>query len=144
MKKERPYQYVGVNSTLSFILTSIKQFKFYVIGIFVTSTIWSIDVSLGPYLLKIMVDRAENIDHSGVLPALSEPVLLYILLLIVVLVASRLDDFIWLKLRPNLQKYTGIKLMKRMMSHSADLYQNHFAGSLVNKINDVMLILLFI
>ncbi|MBM3467218.1 MAG: hypothetical protein FJX70_05240 [Alphaproteobacteria bacterium] len=73
-----------------------------------------------------MVDRAENIDHSGVLPALSEPVLLYILLLIVVLVASRLDDFIWLKLKPNLQKYTGIKLMKRMMSYSADLYQNHF------------------
>ena len=116
MKKERPYQYVGVNSTLSFILTSIKQFKFYVIGIFVTSTIWSIDVSLGPYLLKIMVDRTENIDHRGVLLALSEPVILYIILLIVVLVASRLDDFIWLKLRPNLQKYTGIKLMKRMMT----------------------------
>ena len=138
MKKERTYQYVGVNSTLSFILTSIKQFKFYVIGLFVTSTIWSIDVSLGPYLLKIMVDRTENIDHRGVLLALSEPVILYIILLIVVLVASRLDDFIWLKLRPNLQKYTGIKLMKRMMSHSADLYQNHFAGSLVNKINDVI------
>lgn len=138
MKKEHTYQYVGVNSTLSFILAAFKNFKFYVIWLFVTSTIWSIDVSLGPYLLKIMVDRAENIVHSSVLPVLGEPVLLYILLLIIVFIASRLDDFIWLKLKPNLQKYIGIKLMKRMMNHSADLYQNHFAGSLVNKINDVI------
>lgn len=138
MKKEHTYQYVGVNSTLSFILAAFKNFKFYVIWLFVTSTIWSIDVSLGPYLLKIMVDRAENIVHSGVLPVLGTPVLFYILLLIIVFIASRLDDFIWLKLKPNLQKYIGIKLMKRMMNHSADLYQNHFAGSLVNKINDVI------
>jgi ATP-binding cassette subfamily B protein len=126
MKKEHTYQYVGVNSTLSFILAAFKNFKFYVIWLFVTSRIWSIDVSLGPYLLKIMVDRAENIVHSSVLPVLGEPVLLYILLLIIVFIASRLDDFIWLKLKPNLQKYIGIKLMKRMMNHSADLYQNHF------------------
>ena len=138
MKKEHTYQYVGVNSTLSFILAAFKNFKFYVIWLFVTSTIWSIDVSLGPYLLKIMVDRADNIDHSSVLPVLGKPVLLYILLLIIVFIASRLDDFIWLKLKPNLQKHIGIKLMKRMMNHSADLYQNHFAGSLVNKINDVI------
>ena len=138
MKKEHTYQYVGVNSTLSFILAAFKNFKFYVIWLFVTSTIWSIDVSLGSYLLKIMVDRAENIVHSGVLPVLGTPVLFYILLLIIVFIASRLDDFIWLKLKPNLQKYIGIKLMKRMMNHSADLYQNHFAGSLVNKINDVI------
>jgi ATP-binding cassette subfamily B protein len=137
MRKGRTYKYVRVNSTLSFILTSIKQFKFYVIGLFVTSTIWSIDVSLGPYLLKIMVDRVEHIDHRDVLPALSGPLLFYILLLIAVFIVSRLDDFIWLKLRPNLQKYIGINLMKRMMSHSAYLYQNHFAVSLVNKINDV-------
>lgn len=121
MKKEHTYQYVGVNSTLSFILTAFENFKFYVIWLFITSTIWSIDISLGPYLLKIMVDRAENIVHSSVLPVLGEPVLLYILLLIIVFIASRLDDFIWLKLKPNLQKYIGIKLMKRMMNHSADL-----------------------
>ncbi len=78
-------------------------------------------MSLAPYLLKIMVDRAKNTDYSSALAALSEPVIFYILLLIVVFVASRLDDFIWLKLKPNLQKYIGIKLMKRMMSHSADL-----------------------
>jgi ATP-binding cassette subfamily B protein len=138
MKKGCIDQYVRVNSTLSFILASIKQFKFYVIWLFVTPIIWSIDISLKSYLLKIMVDRAENTDYSSALAAFSEPVIFYILLLIVVFVASRFDDFIWLKLRPNLQKYIGIKLMKRMMSHSADLYQNHFAGSLVNKINDVI------
>jgi len=138
MRKEGTYQYVGLNSTLLFILKSIKKFKFYTIGLFIIATIRSIDVSLKSYLLKIMVDRVENTDNSITLDALSEPVLLYILLLIALLVALRLDDFIWLKLKPNLQKYIGIKLMKRMMSHSADLYQNHFAGSLVNKINDVI------
>ena len=137
MKKGRTYKYVRVNGTLSFILTSIKKFKSYIIGLFIISTIWSIDLILAPYLLKIIVDSVENIDHKNLLPALREPLLFYILLLIAVFIVSRLDDFIWLKLRPNLPKYIGIKLMKRMMSHSADLYQNHFADSLVNKIDDV-------
>ena len=47
MKKERPYQYVGVNSTLSFILTSIKQFKFYVIGTGVKNeVVWDIGIKI--------------------------------------------------------------------------------------------------
>lgn len=132
------HKYRPSDNTLLFIFKSIKRFKYWVIGMFIVSIVWSIDLSLGPYLLKVMLDRIENVDNSSISSRLLGPVVLYILLSVIVLVASRLGDFFWLKLKPNLQKYVCIKLMNRMMHHSADLYQNYFAGSLVNKINDAI------
>ncbi len=122
----------------SFIFESIKQFKYWVIGILIISIIGAIDLSLRPYILKIMLDKITSTEHSMLFSSLFFPVILYIFVSLNEVIVFRFYDFIWLKLKPNLQKYLGIRLINRMMEHSADLYQNHFAGSLVNKINDVI------
>ena len=108
MKNEHTNKYVRVNNSSAFIIASIARFKFAIIGLLIISIIWSIDLSLKSYLLKIMVDSAEGVKHNRVIDALGQPVLFYVLLLMFIFIVSRVDEFIWLKLKPNLQKYIGI------------------------------------
>jgi ATP-binding cassette subfamily B protein len=129
---------MGSLYNIRFILESINQFKYWVVGLFIIAIIGAIDLSLRPYLLKVMLDKITFSEPNMLFTTLLFPVILYILISIIEVIVFRFYDFFWLKLKPNLQKYIGIKLLNRMMAHSADLYENHFAGSLVNKINDVI------
>ena len=129
---------MGSSYNIRFILESINQYKYWVVGLFIIAIIGAIDLSLRPYLLKVMLDKITVSEPNMLFTTLLFPVILYILISIIEVIIFRFYDFFWLKLKPNLQKYIGIKLLNRMMAHSADLYENHFAGSLVNKINDVI------
>lgn len=62
----------------------------------------------------------------------------YIFFALFMSLGFRFYDFIWLKTNPPLKRHIGQVLMDRMMDHSHELFQNNFAGSLGNKIRDVM------
>jgi ATP-binding cassette subfamily B protein len=50
----------------------------------------------------------------------------------------RIDDYLWLRMNSPLKKYIGDLLMYKMMGQSQSLIQEHFSGTLANKIKDVM------
>lgn len=124
--------------TVNFILQCIKPFKYWIIGQLFVATIWAIDVSLRPYLLKILLNRMPCLDPEQAYTALIWPASLYILLSACMVLVFRVYDFIWLNLNPPLKKHVGLQLIKQMMKHSYHFYQNQFAGNLGNKIKDVM------
>ncbi|MGN6671590.1 MAG: ABC transporter ATP-binding protein [Candidatus Nucleicultricaceae bacterium] len=121
-----------------FVLNCIRPFKSLVLGQFIISLIWSVDVSLRPYLLKVMLDTVPSLTPGTALSKLALPALLYVSMALIIVLMYRLYDYIWLKLNPPLKRHIAKILMQRMMLHSDKLFQDHFAGGLANKIKDVM------
>lgn len=126
------------NSPIAFILSCLRPFKWLIAGQFAVAFIWAIDLSLRPYILKIIFDKIPTLTPATAVQGLSPLFSLYIFMMVLITIVFRCYDYIWLKLNPFLKRHIGDKLMKRMMNHSQMLFQNHFAGSLSNKIKDVM------
>ena len=99
--------------------------------------IWAINMSLRPYLTKIILNIIPTIVPSQAFDILLLPVSLYIATAITVVITFRFYEWILLRFHPVLKKHIGLILMNRMMYHSHSFYQNHFSGSITNKINDV-------
>lgn len=125
-------------SVTKFILTSVKPVRWWVVGQLCVALAWAIELSLNPYLLKMMIDRMSDIPLSDIYAALLTPVLFYMSLALVSSLINRFYDFAWLNINPPLKRHVGTILMDRMMQHAQHLFQDNFAGSLGNKIKDVM------
>ncbi len=105
---------------------------------FLVAIFWAIDMSLRPYLIKLMVDGIIASDPTQVLDNLFFPASLYIGVSFLMVVISGSSDLTWLILNSRLKKHTGTSLMSRLMQHSHHFYQNHLSGNLANKINDII------
>jgi ATP-binding cassette, subfamily B, bacterial len=129
---------VNSKTIFGFILESFKPFRLWIMGLFMIAMIWAVDLSLRPYILKVMLDRISGLTPDNTISKLTGPASLYMSLSLLVVIVFRLNDFIWLNVTPPLKRHIGDTLMKCMMHHSQTLFQNHFAGNLANKIKDVM------
>lgn len=125
-------------SIFTFILECLAPFRLLIAGQFVVGIVWAIDLSLRPYLVKIMLNSIVDLDPSQAFAVLTKPALFYIFMSALVTVIFRFYEYIWLKLNSPLRKSIVLKIMDRMMDHSHHTFQNYFAGSLGNKIKDVM------
>jgi len=125
-------------SIAPFILSVMKPFKWLIAGQFLVAIVWAVDLSLSPYLLKIMIDRMPGLAFAEAYEALLIPAVLYLTMSLFIAIIFRFYDFIWLRINPPLKRHIGLVLMERMMQHSHRLYQDNFAGNLGNKIKDVM------
>lgn len=125
-------------SVSSFILKAAKPFRWLIGGQIFVAIIWAIDISLRPYLIKVILDIIANAPRDNVVHDLSLPCGLYLLVSVIVVIVFAYYDWIAIKLFPGIKKYIGMILMDRMMDHSHQMYQNQFTGGLSNKINDVM------
>ncbi len=125
-------------SVVKFTLSSIKPFRWWVVGQVFVAIVWAIDLSLSPYLLKVMIDRMPGLLLSDAYEALLGPALLYFFMSLLIFGVFRFYDFLWLHINPFLKRHIGFVLMERMTQHAHHLFQDNFSGSLGNKIKDVM------
>jgi len=121
-----------------FMLEIFMPFKFLILGQFTVGIVWAIDLSLRPYILKIIIDKLPTITRTTAVAALSAPVIFYLSMSLLITMTFRVYDVVWLKLNSPLKRHVGDILMKKMMAHTLTTLQNHFAGNLANKIKDVM------
>jgi len=121
-----------------FILNAIKPFFGWISFLFIISITSSIILISTPYLLKVMVDRINSLPKTLIMIELINPASLYIVLCILRVINTAFYDFVWMNLKSKMHNHIGIELNKRMINHTVAFYQNNFSGSLVNKINDVM------
>jgi len=124
-------------NVISFIFSCIRPFKYLLMLQFMVGTVWAVDLSLRPYLIKVILDRISVANPDTVITLLIWPVTIYMSMSVLIVIIFRIYDYLWLKLNPNLRKYIGLKLMNKMIDHSHLLFQEQFTGSLANKISDV-------
>ncbi len=122
----------------SFIMRSIRPFKWLISGQVFVAIVWAIDISLRPYIIKVILNVIADSPRNEVVEKLWAPAGFYLLVSVVIVIVFRYYDWVALKLFPGIKKYVGMALMDRMMDHSHQMYQNQFTGGLSNKISDVM------
>ncbi|MBL0318500.1 MAG: ABC transporter ATP-binding protein [Alphaproteobacteria bacterium] len=125
---------------LPFFLHFIKPYKWYVVGLFSVALSWATHVSLLPYVLKLLIDTvtaySNDLPHLG--RAVMWPVCGYVGLSVMIGITFRFYDYLVMKLLPNIKRDVQQQMLMYLEGHSYTYFQNNFAGSLSNKISDMM------
>lgn len=110
-----------------------------VIGIVGLGLIWAAEISLTPYLMKCIIDRATGHvgDFISLFYALLPFALGYVGITAINSLSFRVREWTLLKLMPALRKDIWSFLYNYAMSHSYHYFQKNFSGSIANKISDV-------
>jgi ATP-binding cassette subfamily B protein len=124
---------------IPFVWSYLRHKKWYLAGFILVSLIWAIEMSLSPYLLKIIIDSVVNYsqDKQKIVSAIFIPALLYVLMTVVINLNFRLYDYINLRLYPYLKSAVDKDMFEYLMHHSHTFFQNTFAGNLTKKIADM-------
>ena len=122
-----------------FIWGYLKKKKLCLFFFLLVAIIWSVEISLSPYLLKIIIDVVSQFssDSDGLLPALLIPVILYISMSLLLNLNFRIYDYASLRLYPRLKADITKDMYSYLIKHSDSFFQNSFSGSLTKKIFDM-------
>src|SRR5689334_19380911 len=110
------------HGTVAFIMTAIRPFRIYIVGMIIVALIWALVLNIQPYIVKMMLNKALNEDLSAIGSQLSFLMGLYLLLDFIYVIAFRFYDWIVMKFRPTIKKHIGMILMDKMMEHSHSFY----------------------
>jgi len=124
--------------TFPYILKMIRPFYWHVAFMFALGVVWSIDVSLRPYLLKVMLNRLELTTPTAVFESLTFLCVAYVAASFVMITMFRLwDQIVQVNMVPAMRRNIINGMFSHLIKHSHSYYQNNFPGSLTNKINDL-------
>lgn len=127
------------NKLLPFIWKYLKNRKKYLVILGLISLVSAAEMSVSPYLLKLIIDKAANHfqNKARLLTEILIPAVLYVIAYIILNLTFRLWDYINLKLHPEMKSAITKELFTHLLSHSNTFFQNNFPGSLTKKISDL-------
>ena len=127
-------------SLKKFFLQLIKPYKWYVAALFFTALYWGVNNALSPYVLKLIIDKvaAYEGDKAQIFTVILPYVTIYIVLWVLIALDMRFLDWVRMRLFPSLRYDVINSMFKYLNQHSHRYFQNNFAGSLANKIMDMM------
>jgi len=126
------------NNLKPFIFNQLKPFRWHMWGLAFIGFLWSLDLSIRPYLVKVMLDRMTHAAPHQVAGQLLTLVIAYISLGFVMSLFFRCWQLIRRSMMPQLKVNINKTLTDRLLEQSYQFYQNNFAGTLSNKISDVI------
>lgn len=100
---------------------------------------WSIDHTLWPYVIMLLIDGITNYtgDKSEMWSVLATPIWMGASLWIGVEVFNRLSGFITAYQMPKFEASIRMEMFDYVQQHSYSYFNDHFAGSIANKIADM-------
>ena len=116
----------------------LQRWKFVII--FILSLFWSLDATLWPYLIRLVVDTLSQFDSHREMAWPHLKMLLGAGLFLWVFVEGgfRLRAYMQAKAFPQLEADIRMEMFSHVQRHSPKYFNEHFAGSLANKINDMV------
>ncbi len=122
----------------SFIWHYLKNEKKYLIGFFLIGLIIAAEISVSPYLLKVMIDKVVEYENAAILlQAILVPAILYVLMNLILNLSFWFLYYLSLRLYPELKASIIKDVLSYLMHHSHAFFQNTFSGSLTKKITDL-------
>ncbi len=129
---------VNAKEALFYIYKMVRPFYWSFAVMLLVALAWAIDLSLRPYLLKVILDRLTHSPSHEAFRYVAYPLLTYFFLLFFHTSMFRLYNyFIEIKMIPSLHKKITNSIFSYVIEHDHYYYQNNFSGSLANKINDL-------
>lgn len=122
----------------SYIIKNIKPYPASIFVLFVVVVFCAIDLSLRPYLLKVILNRLANGTQTEIFAYLVVPTIFYFGSMLIMMTSHRFFDyFVTIKMVPQMRKKVANDALETLINKSHAYYQNHFSGSLSSKINDL-------
>lgn len=123
----------------SFIWYFVKAQPTLFFFIFLVSLGWSIDTTFWPYLLRVVIDILAQHEgsRSSAWTALKPAIFCGLGLWIIIEACFRLQAFLLAKALPKLEAEIRMCMFDHIQQHSPSYFNQHFAGSLTNKITDM-------
>jgi ATP-binding cassette, subfamily B, bacterial len=124
---------------VSFIWKLVRMQSWSFFLIYFLSLIWSIDSTVWPYLLRLIIDTLTQYDvaRTGVWLDLKWLLIAGVCLWITVEFCFRCRDFLRAHAFPKLEANIRLVMFDHIQHHSPKYFNEHFAGSLSNKISDM-------
>jgi ATP-binding cassette subfamily B protein len=122
-----------------FIWKFLRLQRWHFFFIFLLSFVWSLDATLWPYLLRLVVDTftLHDGDRAAAWPTLKGLLFCGALLLVLVESGFRCRDFLQARAIPKLEAHIRMAMFDHIQHHSPKYFNEHFSGSLSNKISDM-------
>ena len=97
-------QDVSSKTVARFILGQIKPFPAGILCMVFVAIVWAIDLSLRPYILKIIIDRVATVPYAAVMEAVAMPAIVYFLMIVIYPTIFRFYGYlIEVRMIPNLR-----------------------------------------
>lgn len=131
-------QDITAKQVFSYIYNETKPFRACILVMLWVAIFWSIDLSLRPYLLKVIINRLTEGAAADAFQYLTAPALAYLAMYFLMTMSFRLYGyFVEIRMIPNLRAKIANGALGLLIEKSHNYYQNHFSGSLANKVNDL-------
>ena len=123
----------------AFIWYFLRRHPLFISLIFLIVVVGSLEISLAPYILKIIVDTAAQRDISGALflKEIIFPAGAYIVLTLIHNAAMRSYHYLCIKVLPQLHKEISVSLFDHLAKHSVSFFQQNFSGDLAQKVQNL-------
>jgi len=130
---------MSFKNLISFIwkFVSLQPISFFFI--YFLSLTWSLDATVWPYLLRLIIDTLtqHDIDRASAWDSLKWLLVAGVSLWVFVEFCFRCRDFLRAKAFPKLEADIRMAMFDHIQHHSPKYFNEHFAGSLSNKIADM-------
>lgn len=121
-----------------FIYKLLNSFRAATLIMLIMAIIWAIDLSLRPYILKIIIDSVSSASGPNIVQSALIPSLTYFGIIFMHATSCRIYGYyIEIRMIPNLRRNITNICFSSLLEQNYSYYQHNFAGSLTNKINDL-------
>ncbi|HUD00751.1 MAG TPA: ABC transporter ATP-binding protein, partial [Rhabdochlamydiaceae bacterium] len=130
---------VSTRALFSFIWKFVRSQSWAFFFIFLLSFVWSLDATVVPYLMRRIIDTLtlHDADRAAAWPLLQSLLLSLVFLWAIVEVGFRGRGFLNARAYPKLEADVRMTMFDHIQHHSPKYFNDHFSGSLANKITDM-------
>lgn len=135
----QPTKQIPFKSVVSFIWKFVRLQPWSFFLMFLFSLVWSVDSTVWPYLLRLIIDTLTQFDsdRTNAWAALKWLLIAGVSLWVTVESCFRTRDFLRARSFPKLEADLRMAMFDHIQHHSPNYFNEHFAGSLANKIGDM-------
>lgn len=127
------------NTLLKFYYNVAFHYRRKIALLFVFPLIWCAAETIAPYLIKVIIDdlACSKINTSSFIDLLALPILYYIILMVIIEIAIRVCNYIWMQFIPELRGEFRNTILSNVLKKPVSFYQNHLIGELVTKFKNL-------
>lgn len=125
---------------VSFIFSILRRFQWLVVIMLFNSIIWAIDLSLSPYIIKMIVDEiiSHNTQKENIFIDLLPLIIVYMGIALTVTTSFRLYGyFIDIRIMPKLKRYTVSRCFSYVLNKDYNYFQETSVGALTRYLGEV-------
>jgi len=130
---------IGIREIIRFTKETLRPFYKYVLVMIISGLVWAIDLSLRPYLFRMILNIVSEVSPANVAHALFWPILYYLSTMIMLSASYRLYDFfIEARLMPEWRGRILETAFQYVIKNDYTFFHRTLSGTISTRMNDLV------